>query len=149
MLPLQVAVIWSRDREPKKKKNLGSNRHHLKTGQPMSYIIMWTIESQSNTKKVQFSSVTQSCPTLSDTVNCSMPGLPVHHQHSRSLPKLMSIESVNTYNHHNLCRPLPPLNLSQHQGLFKWVSSSHQVAKVLEFWLQHQSSQWTPRTDLL
>ena len=41
------------------------------------------------------------------------------------------------------------LNLSQHQGLFKWVSSLHQVAKVLEFQLQHQSFQWTPRTDLL
>ena len=40
-------------------------------------------------------------------------------------------------------------NLSQHQGLFKWVSSWHQVAKVLEFQLQHQSFQWTPRTDLL
>ena len=46
--------------------------------------------------------------------------------------------------------PSPPaLNLSQHQGLFKWVSSSHQVAKVLEFQLQNQSYQWTPRTDLL
>ena len=46
--------------------------------------------------------------------------------------------------------PSPPaFNLSQHQGLFKWVSSSHQVAKVLEFQLQHQSFQWTPRTDLL
>ena len=43
----------------------------------------------------------------------------------------------------------PALNLSQHQGLFKWVSSPHQVAKVLEFQLQHQSLQWTPRTDLL
>ena len=49
-----------------------------------------------------------------------------------------------------LSPPSPPaLNLSQHQGLFKWVSSSHQVAKVLEFQLQHQSYQWTPRTDLL
>ena len=46
--------------------------------------------------------------------------------------------------------PSPPtFNLYQHQGLFKWVSSSHQVAKVLVFSLQHQSSQWTPRTDLL
>ena len=43
----------------------------------------------------------------------------------------------------------PALNLSQHQGLFKWVSSLHQVAKVLEFQLQHHSFQWTPRTDLL
>ena len=40
-------------------------------------------------------------------------------------------------------------NLSQHQSLFKWVSSSHQVAKVLEFQLQHQSFQWTPRTDFI
>ena len=51
---------------------------------------------------------------------------------------------------HPLSSSSPPaFNLSQHQGLFKWVSSSHQVAKVLEFQLQHQSFQWTPRTDLL
>ena len=51
---------------------------------------------------------------------------------------------------HPLSSPSPPaLNLSQHQGLFKWVSSSHQVAKVLEFQFQHHSFQWTPRTDLL
>ena len=51
---------------------------------------------------------------------------------------------------HPLSSPSPPaLNLSQHQGLFKWLSSSHQVAKVLELQLQHQSFQWTPRTDLL
>ena len=43
----------------------------------------------------------------------------------------------------------PALNLSQNQGLFKWVNSSHEMAKVLEFQLQHQSFQWTPRTDLL
>ena len=70
---------------------------------------------------------------------------------SQSSLKLMSIESVMPSNHLILCRPLLPLalNLSQHQGLFKWVSSSHQVAKVLESQLQHQSFQWTPRTDLL
>ena len=67
--------------------------------------------------------------------------------YSKSLSKLMSIESVMPSNHLILCRPA--LNLPQHQGLFKWVSSSHQVAKVLEFQLQHQSFQWTPRTDLL
>ena len=50
---------------------------------------------------------------------------------------------------HPLLSPSPPaFNLSQHQGLFHWVSSLHQVAKVLEFQLQHQSLQWTPRTDL-
>ena len=97
----------------------------------------------------QFSSVAQSCLTLCNPMNCSTPGLPVHHQ----LP-----EFTQTHVHwvgdaiqpsHPLSSPSPPaLNLSQHQGL-KWVSSSHQVAKVLEFQLQHQSHQWTPRTDLL
>ena len=104
----------------------------------------------SSQPRVHFSSVTQSCPTLWDPMNRSMPGLPVHHQ----LP-----EYTQTHVHwvgdaiqpsHPLLSPSPPaLNLSQHQGLFKWVSSSHQVAKVLEFQLQHQSFQWTPRTDLL
>ena len=86
---------------------------------------------------VKFSSVAQSCLILCDPLNRSMPGLPVHHQ----LP-----ESTQTYVHwvsdaiqpsHPLLSPSPPaLNLSQHQGLFKWVSSSYQVAKVLEFQLQ-------------
>ena len=70
---------------------------------------------------------------------------------SRSLPKLMSIELVMPSRRLILCHPLlllPP-NPSQHQGLFQWVNSSHQVAKVLEFQLQHQSFQWTPRTDIL
>ena len=99
---------------------------------------------------VQFSSVAQLCPTLCNPMNCSMPGLPVHQQ----LP-----EFTQTHVHqvgdaiqpsHPLSSPSSPaLNLSQHQGLFKWVSSLHQVAKVLEFQLQHQSFQWTPRTDLL
>ena len=95
----------------------------------------------------QFSSVAQLCPTLCDPMNSSTPGLPVHYQ----LP-----ESTQTHVHwfsdgiQSLSFPSPPaLNLSQHQGLFKWVSSSHQVAKVLEFQLQHQSFQGTPRTDLL
>ena len=69
---------------------------------------------------------------------------------SRSLPKLMSIELVMPSNHLIHCCPLlflPP-NPSQHQGLFKSISCLHQVAKELEFQLQHQSFQWTPRTDL-
>ena len=96
------------------------------------------------------SSVAQLCLTLCDLMDCSTPGLPVHHQ----LP-----ESIQTHVHwvgdaiqpsHPLSSPSPPaLNLSQHHGLFKWVSSSHKVAKVLEFQLQHQSFQWTLRTDLL
>ena len=70
---------------------------------------------------------------------------------SLSLLKLMPIESVMPSSHLILCRPLlllPP-NPSQHQGLFQWVNSSREVAKVLEFQLQHQSFQWTLRTDLL
>ena len=55
---------------------------------------------------VQFSSVAQSCPTLCDPINCSMPGLPVHWINSQSLPKLMFIESVMPSNHFILCRPL-------------------------------------------
>ena len=70
---------------------------------------------------------------------------------SWSLLKLMSIELVMPSSHLILCHPLLLLSSipSQHQGLFQWVNSSHQVAKVLEFQLQHQSFQWTPRTDLL
>ena len=94
---------------------------------------------------VQFSSVIQSCPTLCDPMNCSMPGLPVHHQ---------LLEFTQTHVHwvrdaiqpsHPLSSPSPlALNLSQHQG-----PSSHQVVKVSAFQLQHQSFQWTPRTDRL
>ena len=69
---------------------------------------------------------------------------------SRSLLKLKSIELVMPFNHLILLSPSPPaLNLSQYQGLFQWVSSSHQVAKVLEFQLQYQSFQWIFRTYFL
>ena len=98
---------------------------------------------------IQFNSV-QSCPTLCDPMNRSTPGLPVHHQ---------LLEFTQTHVHrvsdaiqpsHPLSSPSPPaLNPSQHQGLFQWVNSWHEVAKVLEFQPQHQSFQWTPRTGLL
>ena len=98
----------------------------------------------------QFSSVAQSCLTLCDLMNRSTPGFPVYHQ---------LLEFTQTHVHwvsdaiqpsHPLLSLSPPApNPSQHQGLFQRVSSSHQVAKVLEFQLQHESFQWTPRTDLL
>ena len=85
---------------------------------------------------VQFSPVTQSCPTLCHPMNHSMPGLPVHHQ---------LLEFTQTHVHqvgdaiqasHPLSSPSPPApNPSQHQSLFQWVNSSHEVAKVLEFQL--------------
>ena len=81
---------------------------------------------------VQFNSVTQSCPTLCDPMNCSMPGLPVHHQLSESTQTHVHWVSDAIQSSHPLSSPSPPaLNLSQHQCLFKWISSSHQVAKVL------------------
>ena len=80
-------------------------------------------------------------------MDCSTPGFPVHHQ----LPEL-----AQTHVHrvgdaikpsHPLSSPSPPaFSLSQHQSLFQWVSSSHQVAKILELQLQHQSFQWIFRT---
>ena len=104
---------------------------------------------QNNLKlSVQLSSVIQLCSTLCDPVDCSMPGFPVCHQ----LPEL-----AQTHVHqvgdaiqppYRLSSPSPPaLNLPQHQGLFQWVSSLPQVAKVLE--LQHQSFQWIFRTDFV
>ena len=98
----------------------------------------------------QFSSVTQSCLTLCDPMDCITPGFLLHHQ----LPEL---DQTHVYwvgdaiqPSHPLSSPsLPAFNLSQHQGLFHWVSSSHQVAKVLELQLQHQSFQWRIRVDFL
>ena len=98
---------------------------------------------------VQFSSVAQSCPTLCDPMNHSKPGLPIHHQLPESTKTHVHWVDDATQPSHPLSSPSPTLNLSQHQGLFKWVSSSHQVAKVLKFQLQHQSFQWLFRTDFL
>ena len=103
-----------------------------------------------SSETIQFSSVTWSCPTLRPHGLQPTPGLPVHNQ---------PLEFTQTHVHwlsdaiqpsQPLSSPSPPaFNLSQHQGLFKWVSSSHQVAKVMEFQLQHQSLQWIFRTDFL
>ena len=95
----------------------------------------------------QFSLVAQSCLTLCNPTERSMPGLPVHHQLSELTHTHVHWVSDVIQPSHLLSSPSPPaLNLSQHQGLFKWVSSSHQVAKVLEFQPQHQSFQWVFRT---
>ena len=68
---------------------------------------------------------------------------------SLSFLKLLSIESIMPSKHLILCHPPPAFNLSQHQGLFQWVHSSHQVAKVLEFQLQYQFFQWIFKVDFL
>ena len=98
----------------------------------------------------QFNSVAQSYLTLCDHMDCSTPGFHVHHQ----LPDLAqthvhwvgdAIQPSNPL----LSPSTPTFNLSHHQGLFKWVSSSHKVTKILESHLQHQSFQWIFRTDFL
>ena len=93
--------------------------------------------------QVQFSRSVVS--TLCDTMDCRTPGFPVHHQ----LPELTQthvhrVGDAIQPSHPLLSTSPPAFNLSQHQGLFQWVSSSHQVAKVLAFQLQHQSFQWIP-----
>ena len=95
--------------------------------------ITWLISAFSS---VEFSSVAQSCPTLCDPMNRSTPGLSVHYQ----LPEFTQThvhwvgDAIQPF--HPLSSPSPPApNPSQHQSLFQWVNSSHEVAKVLEFQL--------------
>ena len=117
--------------------------NYYSLGNLLLSLFSWTLAFSS----VQFSSVALLCPTLCDPMNCSTLGLPIHHQ----LP-----ESTQTHVHcvgdaiqpfHPLSSHSPPaLNPSQHQGLLKWVSLLHQVAKVLEFQLQHpmNTPDWSP-----
>ena len=101
---------------------------------------------------VQFSSV-QSLSHVwlfATPMNHSMPGLPVLHQLPEFTQSHVHWLGDAIQPSHPLSSPFPTaLNLSKHQGLFKWVTSLHQVAKVLEFQLQHQSFQWAFKTDLL
>ena len=93
----------------------------------------------------QFCSVIQSCLTLCGHMDCSTPGLPVHHQLLE--PNQTHVHWVGdaTQPSHPLLSPSPPTsNLSQHQGLFQWVKSSHEVAKVLEFQLPMNTQNWSP-----
>ena len=99
---------------------------------------------------VHFNSVAQSCLSLWDTMNRSTPGLPVYHQLPESTQTHVHLVGDAIQPSHPLSSTSPSaFNLSQHQGLFKWVSSLRQVAKELEFQIQHQSLQWTPKTNIL
>ena len=123
---------------------------HLK--KHWTYHISMSLKIDSLSKlsvSTQFSSVAQSCLTLCNPMDYSTPGFPNHHQ----LPKL-----AQTHVHwvhdaiqpsHSLSSPSPAFNLSQQQGLFQWVSSLHQVDRLVEFQLQQQSCQQIFRTDFL
>ena len=95
-------------------------------------------------QSVPFNSV-QSCPTLCDPMNHSKPDLPVQNQLPEFTQTHVHRVSDAIQPSHPPSFPSPPApNPFQNQGLFQWVNSSHEVAKVLKFQLQHQSFQWTP-----
>ena len=135
---LCYCIAWWKIEKYKKNESL----LELGCSSGFKYTFAWKL---TDNYRHQFSSVTQSCLTL----DCNTPGFPVHQL----------LEPAQTHIHrvgdaiqpsHLLSSPSPPaFNLSQHQGLFQWVSSLHQVAKVLSFQLQHQSLQWILRTDFL
>ena len=119
---------------------LGFSRQEYWNGLPFPSPLVYT----------QFSSVAQSCPTLCDPMNRSTPGLSVHHQLPEFTQTCTHRVSDAIQPSHPLSSPSPPApNPSLHQSLFQRVNSSHEVAKVLEFQLQHHSFQRNPRVDLL
>ena len=102
-----------------------------------SFAIPWNVDMPDTSVhdisqvKVQFSSVVQSCPTLWDPMNRSMPGLPIHHQILKFTQTHVHWVGDAIQLSHPLSSPSPPtFNLSQHQDLLKWVSSSHQSIGV-------------------
>ena len=132
---------WRRTKKPLDEGERGKWKSWLKTqyskneDHGIGPITSWQIDGETM-EKVQFSSVTQLCPTLSDPMDCSTPGSPVHHQ----LPELAQthvhwVGDAIQPSHPQLSPSPPAFNLSQHQGLFQGVSFSHQVAKVLKFQL--------------
>ena len=120
---------------------------HLRMSRPKCRHFSCSFKSTAVSK---FSSVIQLCQTLCDPMHCSTPGLPVHHQLPEFTQTHVHWVSDTIQPSHPLSSPsVPALNLSQHQGLFQWVSSLHHVARGLKFQLQHQSFKWIFRTDFL
>ena len=127
-----------------KKKNVNSTWTWFKGKGRLSSVICQKSAAFMFSLWSVISKVTQSCPALCNPTDCSTPGFPDQHQ----LPELAQIHVHQVGDaiqpSHPLSSPSPPaFSLSQHQGLFQWLSSLHQVARVLEFQLQHQSFQWT------
>ena len=100
--------------------------------------------------KFQFSLVPQWYLAICDPIGCSTPGFPVHHQLQELVQTHVHRFGDAIQSSHPLPSPSPPaFNLSQHQGLFQWVSSLHQVGIILEPQVQYLSFQWIFRTDFL
>ena len=130
-----VLCSWERKKIERKRNNAAMNIFYINLN---LCVYFW------------FSSVAQLCQTLCNRTDCSTSGLLVHHQLPEFTQSHVHWVGDAIQPSHTLSSPSPPtFNLSQHQGLFKWVSSLHQVAKVLELHLQHQSFQWIFGTDLL
>ena len=141
-LPVLCKSGWKLPKFGEKQKPVDQRSTRLVRADFFALFLIFSDQTEKHNRETlclifsQFSSVAQSCLTLCDPMNCSMPGLPVHHQ----LP-----EFTQTHVHrvgdaiqpsHPLSSPSPPAsNPSQHQSLFQWVSSLHEVAKVLEFQL--------------
>ena len=115
------------------------------------YFLLWNKRydkpsSVQSLSSVQFSSVAQSCPTLCDPMNHSTPGLPVHHQLPEFTQTHIHRVSDAIQPSHPLASPSPPAhNPSQHQSLFQWVNSSHEVAKLMLKILQASLQQYVNR----
>ena len=143
--------VWTHLTETKWRKILKSISEMLKRRVGIQTQIQHVCSGK--TDKIEFNSVqfvAKSCPTVCIHKNCSKPGLPVHHQLPEFTQTHVHRVSDAIQPSHPLSSPSPPaLNTSQHQSLFQWVSSSHEVAKVLEFEPQHRSFQRNPRVDLL
>ena len=127
-------IPWRK--EPGRLQSMGSSqRVGLDWGASLSLSAIHSVTS-SEYPSVQFSSVTQACPTICDPMNSSTPGLPVHHQLPQFTQTHVHRVSDAIQPSHPLSFPSPPApNPSQHQSLFQSVNTLHEVAKVLEFQL--------------
>ena len=135
---LCYCIAWWKIEKYKKNESL----LELGCSSGFKYTFAWKL---TDNYRHQFSSVTQSCLTL----DCNTPGFPVHQLLEPAQTHIHRVGDAIQPSHLRSSPSPPAFNLSQHQGLFQWVSSLHQVAKVLEFQLQHQSFQWIFRTDFL
>ena len=122
--------------QPIKMRKLALIHHYHLILRPCSSVAKCFSAIYSTRVSVQFSSVAQSCPTLCDPMNHGTPGLPVHHRCLEFTQTHVQRVNDTIQPSHPLSSPSPPApNPSQHQSLFQWVNSSHEVAKVLEFQL--------------